>query len=91
MNNETEQNKTGEGNAPRVHPAGLGRGSNPKSRQNLKGPFRDAYVYESGAGIGWSKIAGPMTYRQAYDYAAALEAFNHTSVKPLYVAARGQI
>jgi hypothetical protein len=79
-----------EGNAPRVHPAGLGRGSNPISKQNLKGPFRDAYVYERGAGIGWTKIAGPMTYRQAYDHAAKLEALNKTDTKPLYVATRGE-
>lgn len=63
-----------------------GRGSNPASRKNLTGPERIFYVYERGSGIGWSKLTGAMTFRQAYEYAAKLESTNNTDCKPMYVA-----
>lgn len=69
---------------------GGGRGNNATSRKNLTGPMRDAYVYERGAGIGWSKLAGPMPYRQASEHAAKLEAMNASDCKPMYAATRGQ-
>lgn len=68
-----------------------GRGSNPASRQNLTGPMRDAHVYERGAGIGWSWLAGPMTLREATAHATKLEAMNRSETKPMYAATRGRI
>jgi hypothetical protein len=69
---------------------GRGRGSNPASRQNLTGPMRDAFVYERGGGIGWSELAGPMTYHEASAHAAKLEAMNGSTMKPMYAATRGR-
>lgn len=65
-----------------------GRGSNPVSHQNLTGPMRDAYVYSRGSGIGWTELAGPMTYREAAAWADRLEKHNATG-QPMYAATRG--
>lgn len=64
-----------------------GRGSNPKSRRNLTGSPRDAYVFERGAGVEWTVIAGPMTYHAAYKRAQRLEALNHAG-GTMYAASR---
>jgi hypothetical protein len=65
-----------------------GRGSNSVSRANLTGPARNAFVYERGSGIGWSKLAGPMPFATAYKHAERLERFNNTNIKPMYCASR---
>lgn len=67
-----------------------GRGSNPASRQNLTGAVRDAYVYERGAGIGWTELTGPMAYNEASAWAAKLEKHNATG-QPIYAATRGRM
>jgi hypothetical protein len=74
-----------------THTFGRGRGSNPASRKNLTAPVYDAYVYERGAGIGWAKVFGPMTYRRAYDTAAKLESMNRSACKPMYAAGTGNL
>lgn len=52
----------------KIHPAGLGRGSNPKSRANLSKPKRKWIVLEQQSPNGrWIRFAGPMTQRKAYD------------------------
>jgi hypothetical protein len=66
-----------------------GRGSNPASRQNLTGPVRNAFVFERGAGIGWTELAGPMTYNEAAAWAAKLEKHNATG-QPMFAATRGR-
>lgn len=67
-----------------------GRGSNPASRQNLTGPKRDAYVFERGAGIGWTELAGPMAYNDAAAWVAKLNKHNATG-QPIYAATRGRV
>ena len=64
-----------------------GRGSNPISRENLTGPTRNAFVFERGAGIGWTELAGPMTFTQACQWASSLEKQNKTG-QAIYAAQR---
>ena len=66
-----------------------GRGSNPVSRNNLTGEAVDAFVYERGAGIGWTILAGPMRFSNAAKWAAKLETHNATG-KPMFAATRGE-
>ena len=81
--------KTNEAKTAKKHHT-AGRGSNPRSKQNLTGAKRNAFVYERGAGIGWSKLAGPMAYHEAYVWAMRLEKYNKTC-QPLYAAMMGQV
>jgi len=55
-----------------------GRGSNPASRANLSKPKTKWFVYSRGAGIGWSKEFGPMSYKKANETVLRLEALNKT-------------
>jgi hypothetical protein len=69
-----------------------GRGSNPASRNNLKlgASSRNWWVYERGAGIGWSPLFGPMFQREAIEAANTFESLNRTPNKPMYVATTAQ-
>ena len=84
-NMNTTKAGTGEGNAPRVWPAGLGRGSNPKSRANLKGEPKNAFVLHLGTDGVWHKLAGPFRWSYAWKKAQDLEARNATERKPLFL------
>lgn len=67
---------------------GCGRGKNANSRKNLlAGIPSDAFVWERGAGIGWTCLDGPMPYHKAYAAAARLEEKNATG-QQMYAATR---
>ena len=65
-----------------------GRGKNKKSKANLLvGIPSDSFVWECGAGIGWTVLAGPMPFHKAYAWAARLEDKNSTG-KQMFAATR---
>ena len=66
-----------------------GRGSNPASKNNLKlgAASRNWWVYERGAGIGWTPVFGPYFQKKAMEIASSLEATNQDKSNPIYTAA----
>lgn len=68
----------------------LTRGKNPNSLKNLlAGIPSDSFVWERGAGIGWTCLDGPMPFHKAYAMANRLEEKNSTG-NQMYAATRSR-